>query len=52
MISNSEIMYWHRNEEYFHYDREKKEFVIHEDAPQRVKDSFKLWQDFQIHHGT
>lgn len=46
MNTNREMMYWFRNDDWYKCDDQTEEFSIRDDAPDRVKRSFKMWQEF------
>ncbi len=48
MTKNTELMYWFSNEEWYEEDPTGNHlFRVKDDAPERAKESFKLWEQHQ-----
>lgn len=48
MTTNTEIMYWKKNKDWYEKDPQGQYiFRVKESAPERAKESFKLWEQHQ-----
>ena len=48
MTCNTELMYWRKNEDWYEEDPQGKYiFRVKDDAPERAKKSFKMWEEYQ-----
>lgn len=48
MTTNTEIMYWKKNKDWYEKDPQGQYiFRVKESAPERAKESFKLWEEHQ-----
>lgn len=45
MTSNTELLYWRENDDWFIPGDTLEAFRIRDDAPDRAKQSFKMWQE-------
>ena len=48
MTSNTELLYWRTNEEWYEEDPQGKYiYRVKADAPERAKKSFERWEEYQ-----
>lgn len=47
MNTNTELLYWKINKEWYRVNKEKDCFELTEKAPDRAKESFKMYKEFQ-----
>jgi hypothetical protein len=45
MTANQEIMYWLKNESWYNYDEKTDEYELTDKATERVRNSFKMYND-------
>ena len=46
LSGNREILYWRKDESWYKYDKSRKMYELTDKAPQRAKESFELWKEF------
>lgn len=48
MITNTEIMYWHKNSDWYEVDDSYEYiYILRDDAPERAKKSYEMWLEYQ-----
>ncbi len=47
MNTNTELLYWRTNKEWYRVNEEKDCFELTEKASDRAKESFKMYKEFQ-----
>ena len=45
MTANKEILYWQSQDEWWTLDETTRTFTLKEDAPERVRKSFEMWEE-------
>lgn len=43
---NTELLYWRKNKLWYYFDEAKQMYYLTDDAPERAKNSYNLWKQF------
>ena len=46
MSGNTEMLYWRKDKSWYEYNQETDSYSLTEKAPQRARESFEMWKDF------
>ncbi len=46
MSGNTELLYWRKDESWYKYDQKTDSYTLTNEAPQRAKESFEMWKQF------
>lgn len=44
MTTNKELFYWAQNPDWYDCDEDGENVTLSDDAPERAKESFKMWK--------